>query len=163
MGLVAAIEALDAALKAANVSLVKQEKTTGGLITIVIAGDVGAVKAAVDAGASAASRIGTVVSAHVIPRLSADVYALLAQKPQPPQPVEKECEPDPGDALTETTESTETTTSEYAHYKVIELRHMARDMGINTIARNKIKFANKEQLIEAIEAHVKGGGQHDDL
>ena len=67
-GLVAQIEASDAMLKAANVSLVKQVQIGGGLVTTVIKGDVGSVRAAVDAGAAAASQSGELVSAHLIPR-----------------------------------------------------------------------------------------------
>lgn len=67
-GLVAMIEASDAMLKAANVTLVKQIQIGGAYVTTIIKGDVGSVKAAVDAGASAASRVGELVAAHVIPR-----------------------------------------------------------------------------------------------
>lgn len=67
-GLVAQMEAADAMLKAANVTLVKQVNIGGALITTVIKGDVGSVRAAVDAGAAAASQIGELVSAHMIPR-----------------------------------------------------------------------------------------------
>ena len=67
-GLVAAIQAADAMVKAANVKLVTRQQPGGGLISIIVQGDVGAVKAAVDAGAAAASQIGKVVSMHVIPR-----------------------------------------------------------------------------------------------
>jgi len=67
-GLVAQIQASDAMLKSANVSLVKQVQIGGGLVTTVIKGDVGSVRAAVDAGATAASQSGELVSAHLIPR-----------------------------------------------------------------------------------------------
>ena len=67
-GLTAAIQAADAMLKSADVSLVGQEKIGAGLVTVFVQGDVGAVKAAVEAGQTAAMRIGEVVSAHVIPR-----------------------------------------------------------------------------------------------
>ncbi len=67
-GLVAMIEAADAMVKAANVELVGYEKVDAGLVTAIIRGEVGAVKAAVDAGAAAARRIGTVTAVHVIPR-----------------------------------------------------------------------------------------------
>ena len=67
-GLVAQIEAADAMLKAANVKLVKQIQIGGAYVTTVIQGDVGSVRAAVDAGASAASRVGDLVSSHIIPR-----------------------------------------------------------------------------------------------
>ena len=67
-GLVAMIEAADAMVKAANVRLVGYEKIDAGLVTAIVRGEVGAVKAAVDAGAAAARRIGTVTAVHVIPR-----------------------------------------------------------------------------------------------
>ena len=67
-GLVAQIEAADAMLKAANVKLVKQISIGGAYITTVIQGDVGSVRAAVDAGASAASKVGDLISSHIIPR-----------------------------------------------------------------------------------------------
>ncbi len=67
-GLVAQIEASDAMLKAANVSLVKQVQIGGAYVTTIIRGDVGSVRAAIDAGASAASQIGELVSTHLIPR-----------------------------------------------------------------------------------------------
>jgi len=67
-GLIAQIEAADAMLKAANVKLVKQVQIGGGFVTTIIEGDVGSVRAAVDAGASAASKVGELVSAHLIPR-----------------------------------------------------------------------------------------------
>jgi microcompartment protein CcmL/EutN len=67
-GLVAAIEAADAMVKAARVVLTRYEKTGGGLIAVFVRGDVGAVRAAVDAGQAAAMKVGELVSAHVIPR-----------------------------------------------------------------------------------------------
>lgn len=67
-GLVAMIEAADAMVKAANVKLVGYEKIDAGLVTAIVRGEVGAVKAAVDAGAAAARRIGTVTAVHIIPR-----------------------------------------------------------------------------------------------
>ena len=67
-GLVAMIEAADAMVKAANVTLVGYEKVDAGLVTAIVRGEVGAVKAAVDAGAAAARRVGTVTAVHVIPR-----------------------------------------------------------------------------------------------
>ena len=76
-GFVALVEASDAMLKAANVELVGWEKVGSGLVTAFVAGDVAAVKAAVDAGAAAASRIGEVVSVQVIPRPHEDLSAIL--------------------------------------------------------------------------------------
>lgn len=76
-GLVGAIEAADAMVKAANVSLVGYEKIGSGLVTVMVRGDVGAVKAATDAGAAAAQRVGEVISIHVIPRPHSEVESLL--------------------------------------------------------------------------------------
>jgi ethanolamine utilization protein EutM len=76
-GLVGAIEAADAMVKAANVTLVGKEQVGGGLVTVMVRGDVGAVKSAVDAGASAAKRVGELVSVHVIPRPHDDVEGVL--------------------------------------------------------------------------------------
>lgn len=67
-GFVALVEATDAMVKAANVNLVRYEKTGGGFVTAVVRGDVAAVKAAVEAGANAANKVGELVSVHVIPR-----------------------------------------------------------------------------------------------
>lgn len=76
-GLVGAIEAADAMVKAANVILVGYEKIGSGLVTVMVRGDVGAVKAAVDAGAVAAKNVGEIVSTHVIPRPHTDVEKIL--------------------------------------------------------------------------------------
>ena len=78
-GLVSAIEAADAMVKAANVTLIGSEYVGGGLVTVMVRGDVGAVKAATDAGAAAAKRVGELVSAHVIPRPHSDVELILPQ------------------------------------------------------------------------------------
>jgi ethanolamine utilization protein EutM len=78
-GLVGAIEAADAMVKSANVRLIGREQIGGGLVTVMVRGDVGAVKAATDAGAAAASKIGEVVSVHVIPRPHEDVEAILGK------------------------------------------------------------------------------------
>lgn len=76
-GLVASIEAADAMIKAANVRLRLKQHVGGGLVTVIVSGDVGAVKASVDAGAAAAERVGELVSVHVIPRPAKDVDAML--------------------------------------------------------------------------------------
>lgn len=81
MGLVAGTEAADAMVKSANVTLVSRQQVGGGLITIIVAGDVGAVQAAVDAGSAAASAVGRVVSAHVIPRPHEDIPGMLERPP----------------------------------------------------------------------------------
>jgi ethanolamine utilization protein EutM len=76
-GLVGAIEAADAMVKAANVKLIGKEYIGGGYVTVMVRGDVGAVKAATDAGAAAAQRVGELVSVHVIPRPHTDVEMIL--------------------------------------------------------------------------------------
>jgi microcompartment protein CcmL/EutN len=76
-GLVASIEAADAMVKAANVGLIGKVHVGGGLVTVMVRGDVGAVKAATDAGAAAAAKVGDLVSVHVIPRPHADVEHIL--------------------------------------------------------------------------------------
>jgi len=79
-GLIGAIEAADAMVKAANVKLVGKEQIGSGLVTVMVRGDVGAVKAAVEAGSSAAQRVGELVSTHVIPRPHNDVEGIIPQK-----------------------------------------------------------------------------------
>lgn len=76
-GLIAAIEATDAMAKSANVSLCGCEKIGSGLVTVIVRGDVGAVKAATDAGAAAASKVGEVIAVHVIPRPHSDTERIL--------------------------------------------------------------------------------------
>jgi ethanolamine utilization protein EutM len=83
-GLVANIEAADAMVKAANVVLVGQVKVGAGLVTAMVRGDVGAVKAATDAGAAAAGKVGELVSVHVIPRPHQDVEKVLPQASEIP-------------------------------------------------------------------------------
>jgi len=77
IGEVGAIEAADAMVKAANVRLIGKEKIGSGYVTVMVRGDVGAVKAAVDAGAAAAARVGELKSVHVIPRPHTEVEAIL--------------------------------------------------------------------------------------
>ena len=76
-GLIGSIEAADAMVKAANVTLIGKVHVGGGLVTVMVRGDVGAVKAAVDAGACAAEKVGEIVAQHVIPRPHTDVEKIL--------------------------------------------------------------------------------------
>ena len=76
-GLVGAVEAADAMVKAANVNLIGRTQVGGGLVTVMVRGDVGAVKAAVDAGATAAKAVGELISVHVIPRPHTEVEMIL--------------------------------------------------------------------------------------
>jgi len=79
-GFVAAVTAADAMVKSANVNIARQEQVGDGLVAITVTGDVGAIKAAVEAGAEAANAVGEVVSTHVIPRPHADVDAMVNGK-----------------------------------------------------------------------------------
>ena len=80
MGLAAGVEAADSMVKAANVTIVARQQVGGGMVAILVEGDVGAVKAAVEAGTVAASKVGKVLSSHVIPRPHEDVAAVLRRK-----------------------------------------------------------------------------------
>ncbi|SDN90694.1 Carboxysome shell and ethanolamine utilization microcompartment protein CcmL/EutN [Psychrobacillus sp. OK028] len=77
IGLVGSIEAADAMIKSANVTLIKQEMIDGGIVTVIVQGDVGAVQAAVEAGQDAAKRVGQLLGAHVIPRPDHSVYDMI--------------------------------------------------------------------------------------
>ena len=81
-GLVPAIEAADAMVKAANVTLVGYEKIGSGMVTVMVRGDVGAVKAATDAGAASARAVGEVLSIHVIPRPHSDTEKIIPETPK---------------------------------------------------------------------------------
>jgi ethanolamine utilization protein EutM len=85
-GLIAAVEAADAMVKAANVVLVGKEYIGAGYVTVLVRGDVGAVKAATDAGAAAARRVGELVSVHVIPRPHQEAEKILPSPPAAPAP-----------------------------------------------------------------------------
>lgn len=174
-GLVASIEAADAMVKAANVSLQCKEHVGGGLVTVMVRGDVGAVKAAVDAGAAAAERVGELISVHVIPRPHTEVEGILsvrspeapssppqppAPKPAPPEPPEPEPRPvsapvpeegrtDPGDGGAKVPDDLDA-------MKVVELRSLARKLGLTSMTRKEIRFAQKDRLIEAIRGFQKG-------
>ncbi len=81
-GLIGSIEAADAMVKAANVVLVGKEYIGAGYVTVMVRGDVGAVKAATDAGAAAARRVGELISVHVIPRPHSEVEKVLPKAPK---------------------------------------------------------------------------------
>jgi len=90
-GLVGSVEAADAMVKAANVTMVGKGFVGGGLVTVMVRGDVGAVKAATDAGAAAAARVGELVSVHVIPRPHDEIENILPETkiPAPATPVKR--------------------------------------------------------------------------
>ena len=160
-GYLTAVEALDSALKAANVSRLGVEKVRGGLVTVLVEGDVGAVKAAMDASAAAAERVGTVISVHVIPRPADDVTRMLKggkepEEPTPPEP-EKPSEPEISlepDTLSEAEEGEkapqDVTVEEMQTMGVDALRRLARALEIKNMTRAEIRFAKKQELIQKI-------------
>ena len=173
-GLVASIEAADAMVKAANVTLVKKECVGGGLVTVMVRGDVGAVKAATDAGAAAAERVGELISVHVIARPHEELEPILGPEkveeplndsvePQLPvqealpeevtaQPLqENAAEEKPAGAEREPLENPENLTpEELANMTVTKLRTVARTLNVDNMTRKEIRFANKETLVKAI-------------
>ena len=167
-GYLTAVEALDSALKAANVSRLGVEKVRGGLVTVLVEGDVGAVKAAMDASAAAAERVGTVISVHVIPRPADDVTKMLKggkepEEPTPPEP-EKPSEPEISsepDTLPEPESEAvkaeegekapqDVTVEEMQTMGVDALRRLARALEIKNMTRAEIRFAKKQELIQKI-------------
>lgn len=165
-GYLAAVEASDSALKAANVSLVDVVRVQGGLVTVLIEGDVGAVKAAVDAAKVAAERVGTVLSVHVIPRPATDVKSMLTQTNECVEKKEQEIEePIPETEQTEVEEKFEdnrmidkpaaqkgASREQMEEMTVANLRTLARELKITNMTSKEIRFAKKQQLIDAIIA-----------
>lgn len=177
-GLVASIEAADAMVKAANVTLTCKEHVGGGLVTVMVRGDVGAVKAAVDAGAAVAERVGELVSVHVIPRPHEELEGMLTTPapvtptPKPPKEPEKvqeppvseppapqpEPQPEPEAPAEEKAEEGESlqladlTDEVLEAMPVVKLRSVARSVGLDTMTRKEIRFAKKEELVAAIRA-----------
>lgn len=168
--LVASIEAADAMVKAASVTLISKTHVGGGLVTVMVEGDVGAVKAATDAGAAAAERVGELISVHVIPRPAADVAHILDRRPEPkppapepePEPEVPEPEPEeaahteemkeeqPEEAHAEKMDLSELTPEALGKMTVAKLRIVARELGTTGMSRRDIRFAKKEDLIERI-------------
>lgn len=140
-GLVAALEGVDAMLKAANVRLIAQERTVPGLITSKISGETAAVRSAVDTGRSAAEKVGTVMSAHVIPRPALQVRGTLELGDARPK-IQARSRP-PGKR---------TSGSTYDAMTVAELRRLAREYDDDTFSGRVISKASKAELL----AFLKG-------
>ena len=173
-GYLAAVEALDSALKAANVSSLGATKVGGGLVTVMVEGDVGAVKASMDAAASAAERVGEVISVHVIPRPHESVGEMLkpSTPPAPEKSPEPKLEPEPkpepeAEAVPEVSETpiaevsdnavieepvkTESYTEEMLEkMSVSKLRTIARELQVDNMTREQIRFGKKTELIQNI-------------
>ena len=160
-GLVAAIESADAMLKAAEVSLVEKNHVGGGLVTIMVSGDVGAVKAATDAGAAAAQRVGELLSVHVIPRLHQELEGIivsttLIKQTETPSAASDETEKE----ATETDDLNKDTVDRIAAergleeamtvleaQKVVKLRNLAREYKDFGIAGRMISKADKQMIL----------------
>lgn len=178
-GYVGAVEAADAALKAANVTLVDLVKVRGGIMTLSLEGEVAAVKASVDAGAASAERLGVLLTSHVIARLDEEVWSIVEPEgndpeddPDPsdenmeekeeeievqPDPLTgKEAEEDAPDEPSPQMGQKEPAKSDHfseetlRNLKVVELRRIARKLDGVPIPKNQIKFANKAELLKAI-------------
>lgn len=182
IGMVSAITTLDTMLKAAQVERLAVEKVRGGLVAVLVTGDVGAVRAAVDAGLSTAREFGTVISCHVIPRPAAMTEQMLEPLRKKKNKAEVEqVEPDRQAAEEMTVEtaveiatvqSNEQPVAEnndeidrpepvtgsvsamspemLQSMKVVDLRNLARELDLQSMTREEIKFARKGELIEAI-------------
>ncbi len=147
-GLVSAIEAADAAAKAAAGTVTSIEVTVAALVTVKIEGELGAVKASVDSGAAAASRIGELISAHVIPRPDDELdkippaipYINPANRPAPARKRALPVRVPHDDAVLES-------------MTVIDLRRLAREQPAFPLVGREISRANKEELLALLRAH----------
>lgn len=143
-GLVGAIEAADAGLKAANVILLGSERADAGLVTVMFGGDVAAVKAACDAGAAAAERVGSLVGVHVIPRPHPGLAAIEADE-------------SPGKRAAEDAGAPELPNGGYdlaalGNAKVVELRDMARRVENFPLKGRDVARASREELLAAFRS-----------
>jgi microcompartment protein CcmL/EutN len=165
-GLVGSIEAADVMLKTANVALLGSEYVRDGLVTVEIVGEVAAVKVAVEAGASAAARVGTLLSSHVIPRPDNEIEPLLRRRPaspaspEPPAPAPKPTSkpaPRPAPAPVELVAGDDT---EYLSHlealSVHQLRTLARQVSGLSIQGRQISKANKSVLIQELMNQRRG-------
>lgn len=171
-GLVASIEAADSMVKSANVSLIGKVHVGSGLVTVMVKGDVGAVKAAVDAGAAAANRTGELVSVHVIPRPHSEIEYILPQPPDSEDNLKKasseeekiENNSDTPQVLEKSSEnhnsesqekSIEDIMKELQAMSVVELRRYARNFNDLSISGRQISKANKAVLLKELRRHYE--------
>jgi len=169
-GLVASIEAADSMVKAANVRLIGKVHIGGGYVTVMVRGDVAAVKAAVDAGTAAAKRTGEFISVHVIPRPHSEVEAILPEEPGLKKDLHKNTEEDPDNSATQKVKPAEVKTvsvsnedgsdvqgsmRELDKKSVPELRKIAREFNDLTIAGREISKANKSKLLDELRRHYE--------
>lgn len=163
-GELAAIEAADQALKAANVELLGCEKVRGGLVTITIVGEVGAVRASVDASVAAVERLNIPVSSHVIPRPIDDLWKILPKRDTVKEKTPKEEKKKDKEEKTTKDQGEKTDLDfleekekELNEMKVVDLRSLAREVETK-IPRSEIKYANKKELVTALLEYYKEQG-----
>lgn len=179
-GYIGAIAGADAAVKAAVVTIKRMEIVKGGIVTVLFTGDVGAVKAAIEAGEAEASRVGKLRTSHVIASISEDVAEILFNKSKQVEIVEEKLEEvqeevqevsiqEEKEELEEKLEIKQMqartvkspggivkkSREELLAMKVVKLRNMARNLDGIEIEKNRIKFANKNQLVNAILAYYE--------
>lgn len=155
-GYLAAVVALDSAVKAANVSLVAVTKVTGGLVSVMVSGDVGAIKAAIDAAATAAAQVGDVASAHVIPRPASDIGKMIGMKGIETLPLRRMKIMESNLSESRKCGRDNLTEEEMEKMKVVNLRSLARELQLSNMTKEEIRFAKKNEIISAIMKHSKG-------
>ena len=159
IGLVSALEAADAGLKAAQVRLLGRDYVRGGLVMVRFSGDVAAVQAAVDAGAAAARRVGAVFSAHVIPRAMPEVVRMLVSDPSPGQsggsPSSGGGEDGPREAALAAPVDLAPGMDTLGSWKVLALRQYARRLPGFPLRPSEIRYANKALLLESMKRYLE--------
>lgn len=172
VGLVPAVEAGDVAVKTAHVRLIGAQAVGGGLVSVLMKGDVAAVKASVDAGSTAAARLGTVCSVTVIARTAEGLDGILVdacrfprhvpgRRPPggPDKPTESRTEPAAADSpegrARDKPAHQRLRVAELKKMKVTELRRLARQVFTFSIPKGEIKYARKRDLLEAFAQYIK--------
>ncbi|HBM75652.1 MAG TPA: ethanolamine utilization protein [Clostridiaceae bacterium] len=171
LGYIGAVEALDVSLKSANVEFAGCELIGGGLVTIKVTGDVGAVNASIEAAEAAVHKVGKLISSFVIPKPADEVFEIFcehrekaaskndlkqeaASENETVQAKEKIIVPTEDEVKKQDkSEALFKMRQELEKMKVVELRNLARQMDLNSLTRKDIKFAKKRQLIKAILDH----------
>ncbi|MBC1485146.1 BMC domain-containing protein [Listeria seeligeri] len=146
-GFLGAVVAADTCLKAANVELIQCEVIKGGLTTVELTGDVGAVNAAIEAGKAATESLGCLVSSHVIARMSEETKSLFVPTEQEKEEIIQEVIQE----IAEVATITDSTEQKLREMKVIDLRKLAYTLDNVPIPKSKIKYANKEKLVHALK------------
>ncbi|HBM4257953.1 TPA: BMC domain-containing protein [Listeria innocua] len=145
-GFLGAVVAADTCLKAANVELIRCEVIKGGLTTVELTGDVGAVNAAVEAGKAATESLGCLISSHVIARMSEETKSLFVKAEQEIEETNEVIQ-----EVVEVKTTTDETEKILREMKVIDLRKLAYTLDNVPIPKSKIKYANKDKLVHALK------------